>query len=856
MKSRTDTGLCQSADTARQRLVGVMVMGLLIAMMALSAGCAPTMSKRGEDSIVKPPEISPENQPPSAQAGPDQTVQEGRSVTLRGSGTDADGRIGAYRWDQVAGSPVSISDQSDATVSFAAPKVEESAALKFRLTVTDEAGATATDEVVVTIAQYGRLEAALTGKVKNHSTYAGIPRASISVRQYAEGVSRIVGVADTNATGEYSVWVRANPGRLTVKATAAGFAPQSAVVDWAKGVRASADLGMVAVQVSQPFEPGSDAEVRIDGQTVVSLSGESLVTVRGGVASGEATARVTVLDASRDPSVMPGAFERWNAEDADVEPIESFGAINVMLSEANGERLNLGRGKQARISIPLASGRRPEDSPASIPLFYWSDATGYWVEEGTAVLEETAAGRWAYTGSVGHFSTWNADAAYESIELKGCVNDEGGKPVANAEVTARGTDYVGDSKATTSTDGRFEISVRPDSKLELVAVAEGPLYSEATSISTKGIAMELAKCLVVTGDQSLRDFPMKIKGKKGSLEICVRDHECEDGDQISVDVESRNVFSGELVNERACTTLEVEDGGRYVVEMTALNGTGYKGDCDHSDVNTGEIRVSGENIETQVWRHRGGTGSKAHIVVEGIIPTEKGPEMVEIPGGSFRMGCVSGQDCYDDEHPVHTVRVERFELSKYEVTFEEYDRFTAATGRDRAGDRGWGRGRRPVINVSWDDAVAYARWLSEQTGERYRLPSEAEWEYAARAGSVTKYSWGNEIGRNRANCNECGRRWDDQQTAPVGSFAPNGWGLHDMHGNVAEWVQDCWNENYQGAPTDGSAWESGDCDWRVLRGGSSYVYPRFLRSANRYRSLAMYWSNDREGFRVARTVAP
>ena len=194
-------------------------------------------------------------------------------------------------------------------------------------------------------------------------------------------------------------------------------------------------------------------------------------------------------------------------------------------------------------------------------------------------------------------------------------------------------------------------------------------------------------------------------------------------------------------------------------------------------------------------------GRRVQPQVRERLPYE--PEMVVIPGGSFRMGCVSGRDCDDDEQPVHEVRVESFELGKYEVTFEEYDRFTAATGRDRASDqRGWGRGRRPVISVSWEDAVAYTKWLSGQTGERYRLPSEAEWEYAARAGSVTKYSWGNEIGINRANCRGCGSRWDDEQTAPVGSFGPNGWGLHDLHGNVYEWVQDCRNRSYQGAPTN------------------------------------------------------
>ena len=230
------------------------------------------------------------------------------------------------------------------------------------------------------------------------------------------------------------------------------------------------------------------------------------------------------------------------------------------------------------------------------------------------------------------------------------------------------------------------------------------------------------------------------------------------------------------------------------------------------------------------------------------------PEMVVIPAGRFRMGCVSGRDCRDNEQPVHEVRVEAFELSKYEVTFEEYDRFTDATGREWADDEGWGRGRRPVINVSWEDAVAYTKWLSGQTGERYRLPSEAEWEDAARSGTKKKYSWGNEIGRNRANCDGCGSRWDDRQTAPAGSFGPNGWGLHDLHGNVCERVQDCWNWSYQGAPTNGSAWESGDCSLRVVRGGSWFDDPRSLRSA--YRSFESTSFRFLIGFRVARTITP
>ena len=227
-----------------------------------------------------------------------------------------------------------------------------------------------------------------------------------------------------------------------------------------------------------------------------------------------------------------------------------------------------------------------------------------------------------------------------------------------------------------------------------------------------------------------------------------------------------------------------------------------------------------------------------------------------VPAGRFRMGCVSGRDCRDSERPVHEVELASFALSKYEVTFDEYDRFVQATGHRRPNDRGWGRGRRPVINVFWEDAAAYVAWLSRETGEDYRLPSESEWEYAARAGSTTRYSWGQDLGRNRANCRRCRSRWDNDRTAPTGSFAANGRGLHDMHGNVNEWVADCWHEDYARAPRDGSAWTSGgDCGRRVLRGGSWSAYPEEVRAANR---LAGPSGGPRVfdfiGFRVARTL--
>ena len=228
----------------------------------------------------------------------------------------------------------------------------------------------------------------------------------------------------------------------------------------------------------------------------------------------------------------------------------------------------------------------------------------------------------------------------------------------------------------------------------------------------------------------------------------------------------------------------------------------------------------------------------------------EGPEMVVIPAGRFRMGCISRRSCYEDEKPTHDVAVpEAFAVSKYEVMFEDYDRFTYPSQVD---DGGWGRDRRPVINVSWNDAKEYVVWLSRQTGQSYRLLSEAEWEYVARAGSSTPYSWGQTYYPHRANCILCDDRW--QFTAPVGEFQANEFGVHDMHGNVWEWVEDCWNESYAGAPSDSSAWLSGDCNQRVLRGGSwAATFDDIISGRRSKASADGRYSGG--GFRVARSLS-
>ncbi len=205
-----------------------------------------------------------------------------------------------------------------------------------------------------------------------------------------------------------------------------------------------------------------------------------------------------------------------------------------------------------------------------------------------------------------------------------------------------------------------------------------------------------------------------------------------------------------------------------------------------------------------------------------------------------------------DEKPVHWVSVTRFAIGRYEVTFAEYDRFAVATGQRKPSDNGWERANRPVINVSWKEASAYAEWLSEQTGQRYRLPTEAEWEYAARAGTITRYWWGNQIDSERANCRGCRSREEEyqKQTLPVGSFAPNPFGLYDMLGNVWEWT--CSTSEYQELYTGKEQHCVEDTNTsllRVIRGGAWNNKPRTIRAANRS-GLLLSNVNIAVGFRL------
>jgi formylglycine-generating enzyme required for sulfatase activity len=235
------------------------------------------------------------------------------------------------------------------------------------------------------------------------------------------------------------------------------------------------------------------------------------------------------------------------------------------------------------------------------------------------------------------------------------------------------------------------------------------------------------------------------------------------------------------------------------------------------------------------------------------------PEMVVVSAGEFMMGSpvtekgrFSNED--DGNGRQHKVTIARpFAASKFDVTFADWDACVSVGGCPQASEARMGRGSRPVIYVSWSDAQAYVAWLSRMTGKPYRLLTEAEWEYAARAGRQTAYFWGDKVGKSDANC--CHTENWHGFTSPVGSFKPNAFGLFDMAGNVWQWVQDCYHDNYNGAPANGSAWTAGDCSRRVVRGGSWQSDPEVIRSADRGWDSTDDRRNDL-GFRVGRTLIP
>ncbi len=280
--------------------------------------------------------------------------------------------------------------------------------------------------------------------------------------------------------------------------------------------------------------------------------------------------------------------------------------------------------------------------------------------------------------------------------------------------------------------------------------------------------------------------------------------------------------------------LEIDAGLKFDIAVEAVSTIGFNAGKGNDGVNYSH---RWEKLPPSLFQD---------TMADGVLA----PEMVIIQGREFIRGDAQGDS---DERPPTAVNPGTFAIGIFEITFDQYDQFCTDTRREFPDDGGWGRGNNPVVNVSWQDAKAYTEWLSNKTRKRYRLPSDAEWEYAARAGTESRYWWGDETGIARANCEGCSSLWDGAKSAPVGRFAANPLGLHDTAGNVFEWVADCYHDSFANAPADGAPLEKPGCGKRVIRGGAWSFPPKEIRSANRWRDFPTRRSDD-TGFRVARDI--
>lgn len=245
------------------------------------------------------------------------------------------------------------------------------------------------------------------------------------------------------------------------------------------------------------------------------------------------------------------------------------------------------------------------------------------------------------------------------------------------------------------------------------------------------------------------------------------------------------------------------------------------------------------------------SATSGKVIQDSLSSGGKGPEMIVVPGGDFQMGSTSSR--YNEERPRHNVKVKSFAVSKHEITFEQYYAYAEATGKRKPDNLYLDATTHPVVFISWDDAYNYTKWLSKETGKRYRLASEAEWEYMASTGKKTPFWWGYDEEPNRAHCFGCGSAFDPRKQTKIGSFKPNAFGIYDTAGNVAEWVHDCWHDNYKDAPSYAEVWEGGDCSFRVARGGAFSSPPQSLRNQRRdkFKSDKLY---DHIGIRVVRDL--
>ncbi len=473
----------------------------------------------------------------------------------------------------------------------------------------------------------------IAGSVIDYFTGDPIPNATIQLTQYHNSVSRRLGQVRSNTVGAYQATVEAiSPGRINLRATASGFASQSKVIEITDSPEAelSVTLRMVPSQKEVSFQAADGVDVDVEGQRVISLPPSGLVDATGEVVTGQVMARLTILDPSSESEIMPGDFLSTNGSTGELMPIESFGAMNVELLDGTGEAVRLGSGQVATVSVPLADRRSPTNGPATVPLYYWSDEMGSWVEEGEATLRETSPGQWAYVGSVNRIRTWNADAAFETTTISGCVNDRAGDIAQGARVIATGVDYIGRSETTVDAQGRFDVMVRPNSEVLLTATQSG-LSSTRKLRTERGIM--LTECLVV--DQSAASITLTWGRAPSDLDSHLWGPDGDGGEfHVSYVVKTVNIGS-------ATVALDVDDTSSFGPEIITISSFPSEGRYRYSVQNYSgdgsivdsparvELNLAGEVYVFSPAR-ASGTPTRNWAVFDIEVGTDFVPRMVSV----------------------------------------------------------------------------------------------------------------------------------------------------------------------------------------------------------------------------------
>jgi formylglycine-generating enzyme required for sulfatase activity/serine/threonine protein phosphatase PrpC len=503
-----------------------------------------------------------------------------------------------------------------------------------------------------------------------------------------------------------------------------------------------------------------------------------------------------------------GFLDRMEAEGTPVEPEPGL-SRNMLMSAVTGEDIN-------EIDVPstpfeLQTGDRiilcsdgldTLSAGKIIQYSEWSESTKECADALMTAVEEANMPRQDNTTAVVVNVIESAEAAAAAA--------------APEPVEEPVTEDVGDSTAEMSVAEVSTEEVEPEPQIGQPAFVEEETETADEPKSKTGMMIGIAAAVILI----IGGVAFSMMGKKPA----------DQAGPVVTDVE----MEVELETTDESSVDETEEAEEEAVEVAAEDTT-----------NEAAIETPATTAPEPVKTTAGKT------IQDDLKSGGKGPVMVTIPAGKFNMGSTSSK--HSEERPRHEVSVEQFAASQHEVTFTEYDLFAKAEGRKIPDSLYLDRATHPVIFVSWDDAYYYTKWLSTETGHKYRLPNEAEWEYLASTGKKTTFWWGYDEEPNRAHCFGCGTNLDPRKPTKIGSFEANAFGLYDTSGNVAEWVHDCWHTNYKGAPTYSEVWEGGDCSYRVVRGGAYSTPPQSIRNSKRdkFKSDKAY---DHIGIRVVREI--